>query len=95
MKPDKIVLLEIDQTGRLLIKPEKKRFTMVYRSAAEVHWDNKLNCLYSPKPREWTYLDWYKHIVSLIETKYNIKLIINETTKWINIPETLRIEIDK
>ena len=54
MKPDKIVLLEIDQTGRLLIKPEKKRFTMVYRRAAEVHWDNKLNCLYSPQLRQLT-----------------------------------------
>lgn len=93
MRTDKIVKIEIDESGRLLITPDTERFTMIYRSAAEVHWDNKMNSLYSPKPREWSHLDWYKHIVSLIVTDCNCRLLITELTEWINVPEDLKNEI--
>jgi hypothetical protein len=93
MGTDNIIEIEIDESERLLIKPETEKFPMIYRSAAEVHWDNNKNCLYSPKPREWSYLDWYKHIVSLIVTDCNCRLLITESTEWINVPEDLKIEI--
>jgi len=93
MRTDKIIKIEIDESGRLLITPDTERFTMIYRSAAEVHWDNKMNALYSPKPREWSYLDWYKHIVSLIVTDCNCRLLITESTEWINVPDDLKNEI--
>ena len=93
MRTDKIIEIEIDESERLLIKPETEKFTMIYRSASEVHWDNNKNCLYSPKPREWSYLDWYKHIVTLIVTDCNCKLLITQSTKWINVPEDLKTEI--
>ena len=93
MRTDKIIEMEIDDSGRLLIKPDTEKFTMIYRSASEVHWDNNKDCLYSPKPREWSYLDWYKHIVTLIETDCNCRLLISESTKWINITEDLKTKI--
>jgi hypothetical protein len=93
MRTDKIIKIEIDESGRLLITPDTERFTMIYRSAAEVHWDNKMNSLYSSKPREWSYLDWYKHIVSLIVTDCNCQLLITESTDWINVPDDLKNEI--
>lgn len=67
---------------------------MIYRSATEVHWDIKGNFLYSPKPREWSYFDWYKHIVSTILTEYNCHLQVTIRTLWINIPENLKNEIE-
>lgn len=93
MRTDKIKKIEIDESGRLLITPETERFTMIYRSAAEVHWENKMNSLYSPKPREWSYFEWYKHIVSLILIDCNCRLLIAESTEWLNIPEDLKAEI--
>lgn len=95
MRYDKITKIEIDDSGRLLITPDTEKFTMIYRSAAEVHWDNNVNALYSPKPREWSYLDWYKHIVSLIATDCNCRLLITESTQWKNIPEDLKTDIEE
>jgi hypothetical protein len=95
MRYDKITKIEIDDSGRLLITPETEKFTMIYRSAAEVHWDNQMNSLYSPRPREWSYLDWYKHIISLILTDCNCRLLISESTQWKNIPEELKTDIEE
>tara|TARA_R110002033_G_scaffold68520_1_gene119736 strand:+ start:376 stop:534 length:159 start_codon:yes stop_codon:yes gene_type:complete len=52
MTIDKILEIGIDDKERLFIKPEKERFTLIYRTATDVHWDNKGLFLYSPKPRE-------------------------------------------
>ena len=93
MTQENILEISIDKSGRLCIKPETEKFTLIYRSATEVHWDNNEYFLYSPKPREWTYLDWYKHIISTILTEFNCKLTITTNTKWTSIPEDLQENI--
>lgn len=93
MRQDKIQEIGIDSKERLYIRPTIEKFTMIYRSAAEVHWDTTGLFLYSPKPREWSYLDWYKHIVSLIQTDCDCQLVLAEETKWINIDENLKEQI--
>lgn len=93
MKTDSIAEIGIDDMGRLYIRPEKEKFTMIWRSAAEVHWDQKQNFLYSPKPREWTYLMWYQHIVQIVADEYRCSLIIDRDTNWVSIPEDLKQQI--
>lgn len=95
MQKDKIINIEIDNSGRLHIKPEKEKFIMIYRTATEVHWDERKLTLYSPKPRDWSYLDWYKHIVKVAETECLVKLQLTDITVWINIPIDLKNEITK
>ncbi|MGB1038320.1 MAG: hypothetical protein ACPGYY_06700 [Bacteroidia bacterium] len=51
------------------VKPEKVKFTMIYRTATEVHWDEKELTLYCPKPRDRSYLEWYWHITKVAETE--------------------------
>lgn len=92
---DSIIKIKINDDGQLHIKPEKNRFTLIWGSATEVHWDENDSYLYSPKPREWTYLDWYKHIITVINSECSCKLIITEQTKWINIPDSLKTQILK
>jgi hypothetical protein len=94
MTTDKILEIGIDDKERLFIKPEKERFTLIYRTATEVHWDNSGLFLYSPKPRDWTYFDWYKHITGVTETECNCKLILADSTKWTNIPYELKEQIN-
>lgn len=48
MTIDKILEIGIDDKERLFIKPDKERFTLIYRTATEVHWDNNGLFLYSP-----------------------------------------------
>ena len=93
MSQDNISTIFIDNNGRLWIKPATKEFSLIYRSATEVHWDNQECFLYSPKPREWTYLDWYKHIISVIFTEYDCKLTITTDTKWNGVSHDLKNEI--
>lgn len=93
MTIDKILEIGIDDKGRLFIKPEKERFALIYRIATEVHWDNKGLFLYSPKPRKWTYFDWFKQITGVTETECRSKLILTDVTKWTNIADGLKRQI--
>ena len=93
MRQDSILEISIDENGRLQIRPEKEKFGLIYRSATEVHWDSKGLFLYSPRPREWTYLDWYKQIVSTIWTEYSCKLNLKNETSWTLIPKELKQSI--
>ena len=94
MKKDFISSIEIDNEGRLLIKPEKEKFNLIYRTASEVHWDQAKSVLYSPKPSEWSYLDWYKHIMTIVEAECLCSLSLNENTIWTNIPQELKSQIE-
>ncbi len=93
MKTDGIKEIGINEKEQLYIRPEKEQFPLIYRTATEVHWNSKEQYLHSPKPREWTYLDWFKHILNVTELECNCKLMLTKTTKWTNIPETLKAKI--
>ncbi len=65
MKRDVIKKVEIDALDRLNISPEEQKFTQIFRIATQVHWDPQNQTLYSPKPTDWTYVDWYNHIIKV------------------------------
>lgn len=90
---DEITEIAIDENERLLIKPKHTKFTLIYRTATEIHWDEKLSALYSPKPIEWNYLDWYHHIIKVAEVECNTKLILTARTVWTNIQDDLKKKI--
>jgi hypothetical protein len=94
MNSDTIIEIAIDDSGRLTIKPKTQKFAHIYRAATEVHWDSINERLYSPKPREWSHLDWYKHMISGVESEYGCKLVLAEDTQWINVPNKLKNEIE-
>lgn len=92
---DHILKVEIDDSGRLHLTPEKLKFPLIYRTATEVHWDKDRGTLYSPKPREWSYLEWFSHIKQIVKTECLIELKLTENTEWINIPDELKNKITK
>lgn len=94
MKEDKIIEIGIDDKERLYIKPFSNNYSMIYREGVEVNWDSECQFLYSPKPREWSYFDWYCHIIDTAESDSN-SLMISSETQWSNIPEELRSEIEQ
>ena len=95
MRTDTILEIGIDELERLYIKPATEKFTLVYRTATEVSWDNNGYFLFSPKPRRWSYLDWYKHIVDVTKNECGCVLQITEKTIWKNITQELKIDICK
>ena len=91
---DNISEVGIDDKERLYVKPEKQTFEYIWRAAAEVGWDAKEHILFSPKPREWSYLDWYKHIIAIAKDEYGCALLLTQLTKWTNISDDLKYQID-
>ncbi len=95
MNKEKIIKVEIDNSGKLHLKPELTKFTLIYRTATEIHWDIEKQTLYSPKPREWSYLDWFKNILTIVKNEFSCCLYLTEGTEWVNIPNDLKKEITK
>ena len=63
MKEDAIAEVGIQDSGGLYVRPTRESLPYIYREGVEVHWDTKKKLLYSPKPREWSYFDWFRHII--------------------------------
>ena len=82
---DTIAEIAIDNEGRLRIVPSTNIYPKIHREAVEVNWDEAERFLYSPKPRDWSYLDWFKHIINTAGD-----LSLTPDTKWTNVPEELR-----
>ncbi|WP_157781168.1 hypothetical protein [Hymenobacter sedentarius] len=95
MKTDAIKEIGIDADGRLIIKPATVRFLHIWRSGAEVQWDDKQQALFSPKPREWSYLDWYRHIIEVAKDGDGggVVLQITPSTEWNNVSDELKQQI--
>jgi hypothetical protein len=92
VKNDNIKEIRIDGSGRLCIMPEREIFSLVYRTTMEVHWDQKELFLYSPKPREWLYFDWYLQILAAAK-ECNCELHLTDNTSWVDIPTSLKEQI--
>lgn len=95
MKTDEIKELGIDAAGRLYIRPATVKFPMIWRSGAEVHWDEKGQFLYSPKPREWSSVDWFQHLIATAQNGDGggVLLRITAATSWLNVPNELRQQL--
>lgn len=92
-RQDEIIEVGIDKNERLFIRPKRESFLLIYRTATEVHWDAKELILYSPKPREWNYYSWYRHIIDVLHKECNAKLILTHRTIWTNIDNDLKKQI--
>ena len=94
MRTDAIEEVGIDQNGSLWVRPATATFPYIYREAMEVHWDAERRCLYSPKPREWSYLSWFRQIVC--GARYQgVELVLKPETLWSGIDDELRQAMKK
>src|SRR4051812_45591496 len=92
MTTDSIAEVGIDEQERLYIRPDTATFPFIYREAVEVHWEPNRHHLHSPKPREWTYLQCFQHIISAAALQ-SYELRITPSTAWNNSPAELSAEI--
>ena len=92
MERDSIAEIGIDHSGRLYVVPSLKKFPYIYREAVQVHWDEQGGFLYSPVPKEWTYLQWFVHIVEAAKLQ-SCQLYLTVNTKWCDVPTLLKDQI--
>jgi len=93
MRVDQISSIGIDDQDSLWVKPSTSAFPYIYREAVEVKWDPERLCLFGPKPREWSHLDWFKRIKAAAREQ-GVELITAPTTQWSNIGSQLRHSIE-
>lgn len=93
MNKEKIIMVGIDELDRLFVKPESKSFPSIYRAAMEVNWDEDKKVLFSPKPREWSYQNWFEQIINAVKNECNTILIVDENTRWENISQNTKEDI--
>ena len=86
MERDEIALVEIDDTGRLHVVPAHHTFPYIYREAMEVHWDTARGSLHSPKPRQWSYAQWFSHILAAAREQ-GCELYATGRTQWRNVSQ--------
>jgi hypothetical protein len=94
MAQENIAEVGIDEAGRLYVRPTSTSFDYIYRAAMEVNWDAATRRLFSPKPREWPYVDWFKQIMAAAADEYGTALRVTPHTGWTNVPADLRAEIE-
>lgn len=89
----RIAEVGIDPGGSLYVTPEDSVFPMIYRAAMQVSWDTHHERLFSPRPVEWTYRQWFKQILAAVFEEYGVRLSLTADTIWANLPDALRDEI--
>lgn len=89
MRTDTIEAVGIDDDGSLWVKPGVATFPLIYREAMEVHWDAERLCLYSPKPREWSYCAWFNQIKDAAREQ-GVELRLGQATTWSGIDPELQ-----
>ena len=94
MEVDQITEIGIDDQEQLYVAPKCARFPFIYREAMEVHWNEEKKILHSPKPRQWSYADWLRQILSAAE-KQAIQLKATPETSWRNVSSSLKKELEQ
>lgn len=89
MQTDRIASLGIDDDGALWVRPATTTFPYIYREAKGVEWDAEQRRLRSPKPREWSYVDWFVRIKDAAREQ-GVELAVEGATSWSNVPADLR-----
>ncbi len=94
MTSEDIAEVGIDATGSLYVKPKRQSFPSIYRAAMDVRWDPATERLFAPKPREWSYAEWFRQILHAVAQEYQVALLLGPTTGWFDVPAAVRSDIE-
>jgi hypothetical protein len=88
VREDHISEVGIDDAGSLFDRPATESLPDIFREAMEVGWDPESGRLFSPRPREWSYPDWFRQMVNAAKEQ-GVLLRTTPLTLWTNVPDEL------
>ena len=95
MREEPIAEVGINNDGGLYVRPARRLdFEHVYRAGMGVYWRPSDGALYGPPPREWSYADWFRQILSALTCEYGVALKLTKTTSWVGLPDDARRSIE-
>lgn len=87
--------IEIDKDGKLHLKVRKNHYDMIYREAVGVYYNRKKRTLHSTTPTNWSYLEWFNHIVKTFNNFDNSKLVLADKVSFVNVPKSIKDSIEQ
>ena len=94
MTTDFIAEVGIDEKRQLFARPSTATFPYIYREAVDIHWEPKRRYLHATKPRDWSYLECFQHIIGAAALQ-SCDLRLAPSTVWSSIPADLRTQIEQ
>lgn len=86
MKNMLITEIRLENTGRLVIKPETGAFPYIYRAGLSVYWDNDGRYFYNDLLQGQSLPESFKNLLKAVREEYGINLQITDLTVWCDIP---------
>jgi hypothetical protein len=97
MRQIPIAQVEVAASGLLHVKPsvpDSEGFEHIYRTATGVRWLKDQRALAPARVVELSLAQWFAEIVAAAASEYGVRLLLTPETKWVNVPELLRSEIE-
>ena len=88
MRDRAIAQVEIDFSGRLLIRPRAESdsvYEYIYREANGLRWDREKHALCAYEPARWGYEELLRHIAATLRDCMDEELRITEQTAWVGV----------
>lgn len=95
MRKVTIAEVSLDETSRIHITPQvspSENYIYIWRAAMSVRWDEARRSLYAIAS-DLDQLASYKQILKAVKDECGDELTLSEDTKWSNIPDALKSEI--
>ena len=92
-----ILLVSIDEAGRLRVRPDlppSDDFEFIWRTASGIRWDSAQRDLYSPASHDLSTLGWFQGIAAATRDEYGTSLMVTSRTAWANVPMDVRTDIE-
>jgi hypothetical protein len=86
MISDLINEIGIDEERRIYLQPHQTNFPQIYREGIDLHWEPLTRRLRSSVPRDWSYLQWFQHLV----TGSGVDFTLSPSVTFTAVPDDLR-----
>ena len=79
--------IAVDQSGRLLVKPESPSasFQYIYRAANGLRWDTAAGAFVAAEPNRWKSTELLAHLIRTVREELGAALCLTPSTSWANL----------
>lgn len=95
MKAIPIAAIEIEPSGRLLVRPVNRNsfYEYIYREANGLRWDRDLAAFHAHEPSRWDHVELFVHLAAVIRSEFDEQFCVVEETTWVAVAPELERQL--
>jgi hypothetical protein len=96
VKERAITQVEVDASGRLLVRPLAESdavYEYIYREANGLRWDKEKHSFCAHEPSRWEPEELLRHIAATLRGCFDEYLHITEQTTWVGVSPELQVRL--